>query len=465
MIKKITLLCVLFSVLAALNAEIRLTGNVTGIATMGIAGKEQSIPGAPDGVYDDRKNGYYLESNFGILFTPFSPFEVFFNATMKSRPGAPYLPLQLIYVDKQDFQISVDTIYGKINIFRALNFDLPVDFFIRAGRYNIAAMGYQNVSGYKMESVTGKMETSTNFTIDLQAVYPMSETQTLSIMLATNYRLNEAVQKLYDDDIEPGKMHGDDIDGEYAPMIVASVNLAELELPFGKLSAEGIYILNAGGFNTGHNAALSAGLGIDISPDLRIPLGIGFAYYEKNTDVSANSVGNYPGNVTTDMRETFRTGLGTGVRYSGDTISADLNLGFSYTHINHIYRDPISLFGASIDGKLTFSNIYFIGAGFVAGTLADARWETNPDFIAEDGNGYDHTFSFRDNFGYEIYAGIKFFPTCRLVLGYAHNQGIAMNYLLENLKGAVIKYKQKGTDPADLLYEIHGVYIKLEMYW
>ncbi|QQO07625.1 hypothetical protein [Breznakiella homolactica] len=465
MLKKIISMYIFIFVITNLNADIRISGNVTGIATFGIADDDQSVPGGPDGVFTDRKNGYYMESNLGINYRPVSPFEIFFNATMKSRPGAPYVPLQLIYVDKQDFQISVDTIYGKINVFEALSFDLPIDLFVRAGRYNIAAKGYQNISGYKIESVTGKMETSTNFNFDLQADYLMPGSQNLSFMVATNYRLNQAVQKLYDNDIEAGRMHGDDITGEYAPMIVASASLAGLELPFGKFSAESIYILNAGGFNTGHNAAVSANFGIDISRELSVPLGLGFAYYEKNTDVSANSVGNYPGNITTDMRETFRSGLGTGIRYTGNPLSADLNFGFSYSHINHIYRDPISLFGASVDGKLTFDEKYFIGAGFIAGTIGDVRWKTNPDYITEDNNGYDHTFDFLDNYGYEIYGGIKFLPTCRLVVGYVHNQGLAMNYMLENMKGAVIKYKQKGTNAADSLYEIRGIYLKLEMYW
>jgi hypothetical protein len=163
-------------------------------------------------------------------------------------------------------------------------------------------------------------------------------------------------------------------------------------------------------------------------------------------------------NDTVDFRNTIRAGASLGARFVVEYVAtADLNFACSYTNVNHIYRNPISLIGLSADGKFTWAEKFFIGGGVILGTLSDVTWQTAD---VTSGDDYLHTFTVSQNLGWEVYAGINIGTKCTITIGMNNNKGLAMNYGLESIKDGEIKYRQKDTAAADELLETFGVFLK-----
>jgi hypothetical protein len=471
--KKQMILAGLLLTAALAAAQVKISGDLTALFTLGNAEENQMVPtGTGNGVYEDQKNGIYTAANVYIAFTPASFFEGYVKITATKRPGSLYVPLQLENYGASDFSVSFDTVYGKVNMLDALFIEnFPVDFFFKAGKFKTEAASFQNISKYKTESVLYMLKTANTFNYEVEAVqsyiWPTWRKHRLSLLLTSSMLFDEAIHRLYDQDGSVAQ-HGAQVLGEYAPQFLASARLQDFKFIPGRLSLEGTYGYNAAGLYSGHSAGLSGRFDLSIKPDtLTVPFGLAAVYYQKNIDALSGTAGTETANNTTGLRDTVQAGVSSGIRYTSFFMSAlEANLAASYSQINHIYRDPLTLISASVDVQYIHRNRYFVGAGFVAGTLTDAEWKTKTDVTpANDGGGYDHTFTFKENFGYEVYGGIKFANTCRLLIGFNENKGLAMNRTLESRADGQIKYKQPDTAASDQVYETSGLFVKFTMNW
>jgi hypothetical protein len=446
-------------------------GDLTTIYTLGNANKaEQKMgTGSAPGMYDDKRNGFYTSANAYLLFSPVSFIDGYLKISAASRPGSFYLPLQLEYYGKSDFAVSFDSVYGRFKIFEALLPDLPVDLNLKAGKYKTEPSYFGRVSKYETESVLYMVKTANTFNYEAETIYDNgneSNPLRLSAALTTNYLFDEAIQRLYDVDGSASD-HGTPAVGEYASQIYGSLKLHNLNLGPGQLRAEALYAMNGADIYSGNAGGVDFRYTLDIVPDtISVPVGLGFAVYEKNIDALSGTSGTETGlglgvRNTTDFRTTLGGGFGVGLRYTADPLALDVNLGGALYSIEHIYRDPLSIFSLSLDTQCTYDNRFFVGAGFIAGTLTDAVWET-AEGKTESAGAYKHVFSFANNLGYEVYAGIKLHNTSRFVVGFNQNKGLAMNRSLESKEEGQIKYRQK--DSTDE-YEAGGLYIKFVFAW
>jgi hypothetical protein len=361
-----------------------------------------------------------------------------------------------------------------------LKLTAPVDLFLTGGKFSVAAANYGKVSLYGMESALNMLKLGTNVNLGIEAAITfgvleqMLETtySSLTLQVVSGGLFDEGIPRLYDTD--GAYMHGKIVLGEYDWQLFASLKLNGLALPFGALSAEGVYTYNGAGIYSGHSFGASVLLTPKIfleqeisaeevtssTPTLAFPIGLSFAFYDKNIDALGASVGTDLTNSTVDFRNTIRAGAALGAKLVVPyVVAADLTFAGSYTYMNHIYRDPISLIGLSVDGKLTYADQYFIGGGLILGTIGDVTWQTSSG-VASGLDDYRHTFTLAQNLGYEAYLGINIGSKCRITLGMNNNKGLAMNYGLESIKDGEIKYRQKNTDTADGLFETFGVYLK-----
>jgi len=113
-----------------------------------------------------------------------------------------------------------------------------------------------------------------------------------------------------------------------------------------------------------------------------------------------------------------------------------------------------------VDTIFTLQNRYFLGGGFFAGTLTDAEWKTRDDVEKED---YNHTFTFANNIGYEVYAGINFGGSGgKFVIGFNQNKGLSLNHILEARPEGQMKYKQENSEWtfSNRLVEAGGLFFK-----
>ena len=99
------------------SQKFRFSGEITGMATLGLAKNEQAIiintPPFPPGVYDDDnngKNGYYTYVNLNFLYNPLPYIDVYAKFLSRYRPGSPYIPLQLENSEDDSFSIVLDNI-------------------------------------------------------------------------------------------------------------------------------------------------------------------------------------------------------------------------------------------------------------------------------------------------------------------------------------------------------------------
>ena len=448
----------------------RLTGNLSAIYTFGIADRDQMLgTGTGAGAYEELKNGYFLETNLYALFKPVSFIEGYFKLYTIARPGSFYVPLSLEPKSEQNFGVSLDRVYGRVSVFEALELSLPVYLFLKTGKYKGESARYQTFSKFGLENILSRMETANTYNYEIEVAFkPLNDDFTVSAAFIGNYRFDESIPRLYDVDgaVSP---HGMQVVGEYAPQLMAYLRTSELSLGGGHLFGELIYgqnvsdIYSGNSFGAGFKYTLPA-----IQDTLNIPIGLGFVWHEKNIDLLSNSASNDQGRETIDFRSTIGGALSLGARFSAGDIKVDGNLAGVFTVIEHIYREPLQIISMSFDVEFAYGRI-FIGCGFIAGSLTDANWKTKPDdtennYGALDGGGFDRTYTLADNMGFEVYLGLNLFNNCRFVVGYNQNKGIAMNYGLESKAEGQMKYQLADSDIRGS-YETGGLFMRFAFNW
>jgi hypothetical protein len=452
------------------QAVYSVSGDLTAIYTLGNAADDQLVGENGAGAYFSdpasgiiaKKNGFYTAANVYTRFSPFPWLEGYFKLYAVSRNGSFYLPLQMENNDVKDFtkDLTIDMVYGRVSVFNALGLQMPVDLFVKAGKYKAQASNYGTISRYGTEDALYTMNIKNDFTYELGVDF--ESPFKLSASAAANYRLTEAVQRYYDEDGGMG-LHGNAVPGKFAPQLIAMIKLRD----FGDMfSAELLYGNNVFGSYSGHAAGFSARYTLrDITDGLSIPIGLSFGFYEKNIDLLGRAA-ILPGanEHTMSFRNAWSAGLGTGIRFSRpELFDLDFNLGGGFSSIRHYYRTDLAVFKLSLDAVFTWQRRFFAGGGFVAGTLTDAEWKTRDDVdITLDNNGYDHTFTFAENCGYEVYAGINLNKNGKIVIGFNQNKGLSLNHMLEAKTEGQIKYKQAGTEwnTSNKLVEAGGLYFK-----
>jgi len=490
-------------VLVAGNVEegpaLQLTGEVIGMMTLGFAEDDQSYEGggtpadpvyAPGFYYLDNigdfasgKNGYYSSINFSFLFNPVSYVDIYMKILAQYRPGSPYIPLQLEDNSAKTFDdFTVDSAYGKVNAIKGLKLDIPMDVWLKAGKFDTGSAQYNRVSEFGAESVMNTMKTMNRYALQLGATYTLPEVvEEISAVVTTNLKLNEALPEIFDEDKTAAIRHGAATGTTVLPIHVA-LRMKDLSLPLGKLSAELLYANNAMDIYSGHSFGADVGWTIPLMDDtLKIPIGLGAVFHEKNIDVLARtSVGSLENDYsylysqsgyndyvdinTVGLRQTLRYGAGVGVRYEiPETIKAEFNVGFAMSNIAHIYRDTLALPSLSVDARGTFFDHYFIGGGVFLGTLTEVSWLTKEDVSGNDDMS-THVFTLAENMGFEVFGGIQM-GKARFILGYNINKGISMNNSIESIPEAQIKYKQQGTERSDGLFERGGAFVKFSISW
>jgi hypothetical protein len=466
------------------GALFKISGDITGMYTIGLEDDEQAVilnnPPFPPGIYDDQnngKNGYYTRMNIYFLFTPVSYVEVYAKLMARVRPGSPYIPLQLEHAEADNFGVTIDNVYGRVDAIGGLGFDLPLSVFLKAGKYDTVPANFQRVSRYGAESVMTKLRTKNTYAVQIAADYRMQLFESLGFSFTANHKLNEAVTPLYDEDGSKG-LHGTpSLEEKYDIPLHFALRMRNFATPLGPVSAEFIYAYNAEYIYSGNNFGFDAGWKIAVPglDNLAIPFGVGVALYEKNIDPLAEAAldktNQYYINAlhendynTISFRRSLRIGAGLGARYTMRDIEAELNVGYSYSQIAHIYRDTLSLNALSADLRCTYLNKYFIGGGVYAGTLGEAEWKTNAGVDLTQENGYKRVFKPEENIGFEVYGGLRFGGS-RFVLGYNCNKGLAMNNSIESIPEAQTVYRQKDTSMPDGLFENGGVFAKLVITW
>lgn len=464
--------------------RLQFTGELTGMYTLGQEEDNQMITPSnlvdPSGIYDnleEGKNGYYTKMDFSLLYSPFSFVDVFVKFYARYRSGSPYIPLQLIEADKDRFDLSFDSAWGRVNAVKGLGFDIPLDVFIKAGKFDSAPASFQNVSRYGAESVMGKIRTKNTYAVQLEAVYPLSFAESVSLTGATYQKFNEGITPLYDTDGSLGYHGQPGQEDKYDIPVFAAIRFRNIATSFGPVNAEALYAYNAEGIYSGHNFGVDGGWEIKIpgNNNLSIPLGFGIAMLEKNIDPLAgtalgrsnkNALASHENDFNTiSFRRSLRFGFGIGARYSfSDDLQAECNAGFSYTQAAHIYRETININSLSLDLRVMYDERYFLGGGIYLGALGETEWKTKAGIPSQYESGYSHIFTAAENMGLEIYGGLNF-KIARFVLGYNINKGISMNYGLESIPDGQIKYKQKDTIQQDDLYESGGFFTKLIISW
>jgi len=454
--------------LSAAQAQMSVSGDVTGFGSYGIAGPAQAMDSVESGVYATEKNGYYTNANLAFKASLDSLYDVVVKVYARGRTGSPYRELQLATAASSTMGLTLDQAYGRMNILDGLRIAAPVDLFATVGKFPAATMGFGRVGRYGLEAPLGmlKLSSQVNAGIEIEkdfldgAQYTDAGFATLILQVVANLLSDEAVQRLYDTD---GSMssHGKVVLGEDAPQFFASLKLANYVLPFGILSAEGAYTLNGASIYSGHSFGLSAGLLIPLGDQgYFLPLGLGGAYYQKNIDPLGASTGTGLLDATVDFRDSFRAGFGLGFRYTVPfETEAEASLGASFSQVGHIYRDPLRLFGLSLDVRYGWAGRWYLGGGVILPTLTEAHWATRAD-VSSLYDDYHHVWKPLENLGYEAYVGITIGLKSNLSLGVNNNRGLAMNYGLESLRDGEMKYLQSGSGSADGRYETFGVFLK-----
>ncbi|MCL2318989.1 MAG: hypothetical protein FWC45_02810 [Treponema sp.] len=450
---------------------VRLTGEVTGLNTIGLQSNDQAITSASantPGIYVSKKNSYYANTTLNILFNPVSTVDVYAKLLARYRPGSPYIPLQLAQTSSENFTLSVDSVYGRVNVIKGLGSGNPLGLFIKMGKYDTAPSNFQSISRYGVELVLSKLRTNNIFAIQIEATYPLVWADSFGLSLTTNPMWNEAITRI---DSSSGTTISDKFD---IPLHLA-LKIRKISTPLGPVSTEFLYVYNAQDIYSGNNFGLDAGWEIKI-PDiagLTIPVGLGFAFYEKNIDPFAASAldTNESSYFTTDpndqnttsFRQALRTGCALGLRYiPSSSFRTEFNAGYAISQVAHAYRETIIVNSLSLDMRLFYKNSFFIGGGLYLGTLANVEWKTNsadPVIV-----NYSSIFRPRENMGYEAFAGIQLM-NARFVIGYNCNRGLSMGHTIESISDGQVKYLQKGTSQSDNLYEAGGIFTRLTVSW
>ncbi|MDR1956727.1 MAG: hypothetical protein LBQ30_07730 [Treponema sp.] len=370
------------------------------------------------------------------------------------------------------FGFTLDSVYGRIDIFKGLQFDLPLDVYIKAGKFNTGPSNFQTVSQYGTESVLSKLRTKNTYAAQVEISAPLPIADSLSFTATTNHQFGEEINELYDTDGSVASK-GDPVLDAYAFPLHLALKLNKLDIiPLGPLSAELVYAMNAEHIYSGQNFGADLGADLKILDFLTIPVGAGFALHEKNIDTlasmalekSSTGLTPYEGD-TTGFRGALRIGAGTGAKVDlpGLGLKGGLNVGFAWSQIAHIYRETLNVPSLSLDCRVVFLERYFLGGGFMAGILGEQEWKTK-DGIDSSKDNFTHVFTIEENLGWEIFGGLQFNKS-KFVLGYNNNKGLAMNYAIEALKDGQYKYRQSGSKAADGLLERGGMFIKFVTAW
>jgi hypothetical protein len=464
MIKKIGIIGALVLTAAPVWAQseaFSLSGDLTTIYTLGNAETEQAIGGGKgDGAYEGEKNGHYISGNIIISYKPVPFLEGYFKITATGRSGSFYEPLQLEALGKSEFGVSFDSVYGKASVFDALSLDLPVQALLKAGKYKTESSYFGRVSKYETESVLYMLKTANAYNYELELQYLHDQEKPLiSGAFTSNFKFDEAVPRLYDVDGSVSS-HGEPVLGKYAPSLFASLKLHDIAVAGNPLSAEALYAMNGAGIYSGNSMGFAARYTVGAASSLSVPVGFSVGWFEKNIDVLSGTASAAQASATTNFRNTLAAGFGAGLRVAAGDIEASANLAGAYYGVQHIYRDPLSIISLSLDAQCVYRNRFLLGAGFVAGTLTDALWQTSPG-VSSDRDNYSNTFTFAENYGFEVYAGIKFMNNGRFIVGFNTNKGLAMNATLESRADGQIKYKQLDASGPNALLETGGLFLKV----
>lgn len=471
-------LCVALAAVGFAAAQASVSEEVTAFYSYGVADETQVIDSGEPGTYEFERNGYSVNANLGFTASLVDIYDIVIKVNARNRAGSPYLPLQLASASQTGFSLSLESAYGRINLLDGLKVASPIDVAVTGGKFAVILTGgkfgagasnYSKVTRYGVESALNMVRISNDLNLGLEAALSFqaieqmigTEYSSLTLQFVSSGRFDEGIERLYDTDGSIAT-HGKVVVGEYAPQLFASLKLNRYVLPFGVLSAEGVYALNGAGIYSGHSYGGAVLLDTNIVPFvLTVPVGAAVAVYEKNIDALGAQTGTGLADSTIDFRTTLRAGLGLGIRYVDIYVkSAELHVGGSFTRIEHLYRDPISLIGLAADGRFSYRERFFVGGGAVLGTLQDVTWSTRED-VPSMFDDFSRTFTLAQNFGYEVYGGVNIGSKVSVTLGMNNNKGLAMNYGLESVKDGLIKYRQKDTAAADRLYETFGVFMKL----
>lgn len=472
----------IFPVLSA-GAEVVVSSSTKAYYSFGIAAEDQMVASSTeDGVYDEKKNGFYIDSTIGIKGSIDYRLDFSLGLTIKNMSGSPYLDLQLAPSSPSGFEVSLDHVYSRFYLTDLLFGGIDLGFSnlavnLMAGKFAMKAVD-NSISHFRLESSVGNVKLANSPTLDLESVMTFSgfnqfydnKRSSLTLNLAAGGLFGEDVQRLYDSD-GGMSMHGEEVLGEYAPQFYGDLILDHYILPFGALSASASYAYNGMGFYTGHSAGISTTLEMElIDGKMYLPISLNGGYFQKNIDVLASAADNVDGD-TTDFRDTIRAGASIGFRYYPQPSSGvsniprkgiELALSGSWNRIGHIYRDPLSIISLAIDGTYYFTPKIYVGGGFILGTLGNAMWQTSSS-VSTSLDDYSHTFSIPDNYGYEAFAGLDFLGVGSLTVGFAQKKGLAMNYGIETIQTGMIKYRQSGSTLADRLWETGGIFVKAEV--
>ena len=481
------------------SSKFRFSGEIIGMYTYGLAEDDQVIiiSPPPPGIYDDNtnfgnggKNGFYTSVNLNLLYNPFPFIDVYAKLLVRSRPGSPYIPLQIEAAERDSFSVVLDNAYGRVNVLGAFVPDSPLGLFLKAGKYDTTPASFQNVTRFGAEDVISRLRTKNTYAFQLALAYELPSAEAVTFSFTTHQKLNEAISPLYDSDGSTSKHGEPSLSEKYDIPLHFALAMKKLNTPLGPISAELIYAYNAENIFSGHNFGFSAGWEITIPgvDNLSIPFGIAAAMYEKNIDpfakvaVDTKSTGYYMTGTlhendynTVSFRRSLRAGAGLGIRFYPITdLETQLNLGYSWSQVAHIYRDTLELHSASVDLLVTYNERFFIGGGLYLGTLTDAEWKTSKDTDLSYENGYTHTFKLAENLGYECFIGMMFNSAStedndrthsRFLIGYNNNKGLSMNNAIESIPSAQIKFRQPGSGALDQLFERGGVFAKLVISW
>ena len=476
-----------------------ISGEMGGMITAGFQDEKQAAnnaggeaPGAfypnlqtgRDASVGTGKNGYY--NNFDLVFflSPISFVEMYAKFKTRYQPGSPYMPFQTDSASEDTYSIKVDSAWARVDAVGGLGFNIPLNIWLKLGKFKAEASQFNKVSRFGVEGVLDPLQTGTNHSMQLEAVYHLPNTGSLALSFTTHLKLNNALKEYYDVDSEENSVLNHYTEtGLFAKLpIHLSLKLLNLDLSFMTLQAELLYALNGLHIASGHNFGAGIGAKINVLDNLSIPIGLGFAFTEKNIDPFTSSAIEksdyepfYVGNgyskadsYTVGLRQSLRIGFGAGVEFAyEDIVKMEFNLGFAYSQIAHIYRDSLNLFSLSIDLRTVFLGKYIVGGGVVLGSLTDAEWKVkNGINKRRPGESVDrelfegHTFSLAENLGFEVYGGLLM-SKARFILGYNINKGLSMSRYLEALPDAQLKYRQADTSSSDGLFQRGGLFIKL----
>ena len=508
--KKIFVLVLLAFAVSTLHAQVdvmggegnggprlTLSGELMGMFTLGFADEDQLVvPTAgtnPAGVFtragyaDGERNGFMTRMDFGIRFVPVSWIDLYVQFRTRSRPGNPYIPLMLEAASADDFDLSFEHAWGRINLIDALRFDAPLDLYLRAGLFDTAPASFQRVTRLGTENVMNRIRTKNIQALQLEGVFQVPFAESVSVMAATPMRINESIRMLFDvdgDQARHGQVVGDEFDRQHDISLFAAAQVRGVNTPLGPVFVEAVYGLNAENIFSGHNFGVNCRWDMNVTDGVVVPLGLGLALLEKNIDPMARA-GHGLGNVngifnndsaypissihnlsTVSFRRSLRLGVGAGLRmYILPELGLEANVGFSYSQIAHIYRDTITLNSASFDMRLTFDNRFFVGGGIFMGTLTEVEWRTSADADVNFERDFLQMFRPVENMGFEVHAGLSLGGGSRLVFGYNMNRGLSMNHGIESMSDAQMIFRQRGSAVADDLFETGGFFTKLVISW